>query len=342
MPALSKTLTVSVVIPTLNSGNVLAICLKSIRSQKFNQSKIEIIIADGGSTDDTLTIAKKYKCKTINNPLKTAESGKAVGIKHATNQFVALIDSDNILPNQYWLSKMLLPFSDETIIGSEPWEYTYRLHGGFVERYSALTGVNDPYALVANNYDRKNYLRNTWNGLNIKVKNYKNFQTFSLSKNDKIPSIGANGTIYRKSIIDKYFTGDYLIDVDFITEILSKSTTISFAKVKCSIVHTYCESSIFKFIKKQNRRVVDIYIYQNIRPLALVKSHLWGNIKFTLYVILAIPMLWDTLVGFVKKPDIAWFFHPLACVLTLMIYTKNTIYFKLGFLKPINRKLWSQ
>jgi glycosyltransferase involved in cell wall biosynthesis len=33
-------------------------------------------VAAGGSTDDTLEIAKKYRAKIYNNPLKTGEAGK--------------------------------------------------------------------------------------------------------------------------------------------------------------------------------------------------------------------------------------------------------------------------
>ena len=51
---------ISVVIPTYNSEKTLEKSLKSIREQSFNQEEIEILIIDGGSTDNTLEIAKKH------------------------------------------------------------------------------------------------------------------------------------------------------------------------------------------------------------------------------------------------------------------------------------------
>ena len=335
--------TVDVIIPTLNAAKALEPCLRSIRFQKYDQKKLRILIIDGGSIDETLNIAKNYQCLIFPNPLKTAEAAKAVGIKKSKSKYIALIDSDNILPSPDWLSVMITPLeNDLKIVGSEPWEYTYRPNGGFIERYSALTGVNDPYALIAGNYDRINLLRPNWNGLNIPVINHRNYQSFTLKQGNRLPSIGANGTIYRKSFLHKYFHSDYLIDVDVITQALSKTDNLSFAKVKCGIIHTYCESSIPKFIRKQNRRVTDLYIYQNIRPNQIVKSHLFGNIKFTLYVILIFPMLFDTIKGLIRKSDPAWSFHTLACVLTFYIYILVTIKYKLGILKPINRQQWQQ
>jgi glycosyltransferase involved in cell wall biosynthesis len=51
---------VSVILATLNSGAILKKSLQSVRSQNYDQSKIEIIVADGGSTDETIEILKKY------------------------------------------------------------------------------------------------------------------------------------------------------------------------------------------------------------------------------------------------------------------------------------------
>jgi glycosyltransferase involved in cell wall biosynthesis len=51
---------ISVLIPTLNAASVLESCLKSIRSQNYPQEKLEIIVADGGSTDATVGIASNY------------------------------------------------------------------------------------------------------------------------------------------------------------------------------------------------------------------------------------------------------------------------------------------
>ena len=66
--------TITIVIPTLNSQQVLYTCLKSVIEQNYPKTKLEIIVVDGGSVDDTLSIAQKFNVKMINNPLRTGEA----------------------------------------------------------------------------------------------------------------------------------------------------------------------------------------------------------------------------------------------------------------------------
>lgn len=333
---------VSFVIPTLNAAAVLETCLKSIKKQTFK--RYEIIITDGGSTDNTLKIAKKYHAKVFKNPLKTAEAGKAVGVKKAIGKYIALIDSDNILPTKKWLQKNVdILENDSKLIGTEPIYFTYRPKAGFIERYSALTGVNDPYAFISGVYDRQNYFNFKWTGLKIDQIDKNQYLEIKLKPNQPIPTIGANGTIFKSDFLKKNLKSDYLFDIDILAEFLNKDKRpIYFAKVKQGIIHTFCERSIKKFIRKQNRRITDYFYYQNLRQFNWEQTNKFGIFKFIFYTILIFPMFFDTARGFFHKPDIAWFFHPLACIITLWLYTLNTIKNKLGLLKQINRNKWQQ
>lgn len=53
-------LSISIVIPTYNCGNFLNFCLDSIVNQEYSKDLIEILIIDGGSTDNTVETAQKY------------------------------------------------------------------------------------------------------------------------------------------------------------------------------------------------------------------------------------------------------------------------------------------
>jgi glycosyltransferase involved in cell wall biosynthesis len=343
MPAYSK---ISIVIPVLNSGNVLKNCLQSIRSQNYPQDRVEILILDGGSVDETLSIAKKFSCKIFQNPLKTAEAGKAVGVKSATGQYIIFIDSDNILPQNNWLTLMLSPFSTSPeIIGAEPIEFTYRRDAGFIERYSALLGANDPYAYFLGNYDRQSTLSGKWTGLNnIPTTDCLNYLLITLSPNLPIPTIGANGTIFRADFLKNNFSGDYLFDIDIINQVLSSTNQpLYFAKVNIGIIHTFCESSLTKFIQKQSRRVKDIFFYEKIRTYPWKKTPLfYKNILFGLYSLSIVLPFIDAIKGYSKLADSTWLFHPAACIITFYIYSLNTIKHKLKILKPTNRQKWSQ
>ena len=133
---MQKIPSVSIIIPTYNSAKTLALCLESIVAQEY-AGDIEIIIVDGSSTDSTLEIAQKYTDKIYPNPLKTGEAGKAAGVKHAKNEIIALIDSDNILPSGDRLSRMTEPFRDREIAGTEPLYYSYRREDRYITRYCA-------------------------------------------------------------------------------------------------------------------------------------------------------------------------------------------------------------
>ena len=56
---------VSIIIPTKNNGDILEKSLASIKNLDYPKDKIEVIIVDGHSTDDTVEIAKKYGCKVV-------------------------------------------------------------------------------------------------------------------------------------------------------------------------------------------------------------------------------------------------------------------------------------
>ncbi len=335
-------ITLSIVIPTLNAQLQLKQCLASIRSQSYPQNKIEIIVADGGSTDNTLKIAKFYKCRIVKNKLKTAEAGKAAGLTFSRGLYVAFIDSDNILPDPNWLKSMLAPFKNTSIVISEPWAFTYRRHAGFIERYSSLIGSNDPYSYICGSYDRFSLLSGNWTGLPLNQHNYKSFIQVNLTSSTSLPTIGANGTIFRSSFLRLLNIDKYLFDIDLISSYLNSHSNITIAKVKTGIIHTYCESSIQKFIRKQTRRMTDYYIYRNLRLFNWQKSNTSCIPKFIIYTLSIVLPILDSFKGFFKKPDPAWFFHPIACLLSLWIYGLVTIKSWLGLLTPLKRNLWHQ
>jgi hypothetical protein len=99
---------------------------------------------------------------------------------------------------------------DDRLIGSEPIKFTYRSNSGFMERYSALIGANDPYAFITGVYDRQNYLNNKWTGLKIDQIDKDKYIVLTLKPKTIIPTIGANGTIFRTIFLQQNLNSDYL------------------------------------------------------------------------------------------------------------------------------------
>ena len=254
---------ISVIIPTLNAGSVLEKCLKSITIQKYPKKHVEIIIGDGGSSDTTLHLAEKYHAKVIFNPLRTAESGKAAAITEAKNDLIALIDSDNILPNSHWFQDLVTPFKDKEIIVSEPIEYTYRKKDPFLTRYFALLGMNDPICLFIGNYDRLCGITGKWTGLKFEEEDRGAYLKVILN-HEPIPTIGANGTLFRREILQAALKdSDYLFDIDILVKIIREKGSVKIAKVKTGIIHTFVENDTGKFFRKQLRRINDLSFHKS-------------------------------------------------------------------------------
>lgn len=88
----------SIIIPTLNEEKYLPLLLDSIKKQDF--SDYEIIVADAGSKDKTLEIAKTYSCKIV--PGGLPGKGKNGGAKTATGRLLFFLDADSFLPDNFF------------------------------------------------------------------------------------------------------------------------------------------------------------------------------------------------------------------------------------------------
>jgi len=338
---MGTTPSVTVVIPTLNSQRTLRVCLESICGQVYNGS-VEIIIADGGSTDTTIRIAQDFKCRIIQNPLQTGEAGKAVGARLAKGDLVAFIDSDNILTNPYWLRRISEPFiQDSEIIASEPVIFEYNRKDHWLTRYFALLGMGDPLNLFLGNYDHFSHISGKWTGLPIKYIDKPNYYVLFLR--ELLPTVGANGFVIRRQALSTHLKQDYLFDVDVLKDLIRSRGEIRIAKVKVGITHLF-SGNILSFIRKQRRRIRDLLFYRQkgMRRLQLDKIRLfWGVLKFIVSCLLVLPLIFQLVKGFLRKKDAVWLFHPLACWLTLYAYTWETLRFI--FIKEnYNRSNWKQ
>jgi len=338
----------SIIIPTLNAERVLTDCLESIFSQTYPHDCLEILIADGGSTDRTVEIASAYAARgtlliqVLHNRLQTAEAGKAVGAQKARGEIVAFIDSDNILPDPDWLEKMVGPFRDHEVIASEPIEYTYRKTDGYITRYCALLGMNDPLCLFLGNYDRYSHLTGRWTDMPVDEEKREDYLLVRI-ESPHLPTIGANGFLIRRDVLLESDFGDYLFDIDVLADLLAQRQSLRIAKVRTGIIHLYTPD-LKTFTRKQKRRVMDYlqHAEEGTRSYPWTVQQRWGLMRFVFSCVFVLPLFYQALRGISRKFDLCWFFHPLACWSTLWIYGSNVILRKAGFHPTISRAEWSQ
>lgn len=101
---------VSIITPVYNSQKYLSKCIESVISQSY--TNWELILVNDGSTDDSFMLCEKYKIQDKRIVLISQEnlgpsSARNRGLKKALGKYIAFLDSDDYLDNEY-LSKHIL------------------------------------------------------------------------------------------------------------------------------------------------------------------------------------------------------------------------------------------
>ncbi len=86
---------VSVVIPTHNRAPIIGRALESVLAQSYD--RIQIVIADDGSSDDTQKLAEAYGARVtyVRQANAGVSAARNLGIRHTRGEFIAFLDSDD-------------------------------------------------------------------------------------------------------------------------------------------------------------------------------------------------------------------------------------------------------
>lgn len=100
----------SVIVPCFNAGNTIGMQLDAFANQEWSELW-EIIIADNGSTDNTLAIVQEYQQKIPHLRIVDASSksgaahARNVGAKNAKSEALAFCDADDVV-SPSWVAAM--------------------------------------------------------------------------------------------------------------------------------------------------------------------------------------------------------------------------------------------
>ena len=100
---------VTVIVPCRNEERHLAACLDSVLATAYPHDRMEILVVDGQSVDDTRAIAEGYAKRAgsetpvlvLSNPAGTAPAGMNIGIRHARGDVIARMDAHALYPREY-------------------------------------------------------------------------------------------------------------------------------------------------------------------------------------------------------------------------------------------------
>ena len=114
---------VSVIVPAFNEEKVVASCIESLLALDYPKDKLEVIVVNDGSIDNTLNECKKFKDRITLIDLKKNSGTKAVplnkGIEKAGGEIIACLDADSIVDKDT-LKKMLPYFNADDVAAVTP------------------------------------------------------------------------------------------------------------------------------------------------------------------------------------------------------------------------------
>ena len=307
---------ISFIVPSYNAEKYIELCLSSIEGQIYPKEKIEILVVDGGSVDRTLEIAKRFSVKIVHNPNRIAEFAKSIGIKKASGKYLVILDTDNEIVQKDWLIRNISPLeNDASLLGMDS-VFLVKKDDFLTNRYCALLGLEDPLvrymADLASNSD---------------IEEYSNHAVYKV-KNGRFPIFGSNGFIWRKNIFDEI--GGFVPRYDE-AEFCMKVLEHGFGKIgfvrEVGIYHHHVEN-IWQFLGKRIRRGNEFMSRKLMTKDSLkIEVGVWLDkykkrefLKSAFLCLSIIYPTYESVRGYLRDRDSAWFLHPLFSFLTVIVY----------------------
>lgn len=102
------------VVPVYNGESTIADVLRCISKLNYPDARLEVIVVDDGSVDETVRIVKEYTVKLIAKGHSGYPSTMNAGAKAAKGEIVVIIDSDIYL-DEDWLKTVVEEFDDPKV-----------------------------------------------------------------------------------------------------------------------------------------------------------------------------------------------------------------------------------
>ncbi|MCS7092236.1 MAG: glycosyltransferase family 2 protein [Patescibacteria group bacterium] len=325
---------VSIVIATYNSAGTLELVLQSIKKQKYKP--IDIIVLDGGFTDETLQIAREYKCRIYQNKRVQPTYAKHVGFLEAKGKYVVFLDSDEVLGSVDSIKKKVSCLEREKdVVAVTPVGYKDPKNYPFINRY--INEFGDPFSFFIYRLSKnhKYYLRSMISRYLV-VKKTKDYVVFDLSQDNNLPIIelAAMG-----SMLDKSFFLTKCPEVTKVPELiwhtfylLNKNQKL-IAIAKDDPIFHYSATSLKRYLRKINWRIILNVYLQKDHALAGFSGrnnyqkgfYSFKKYLFLPYVFLLLPVLFDSLYLSFTRRNFCYLIHLILSFWTAFLITYHFV-----------------
>lgn len=336
---------VSVLVATYNSGPNFSKVLRSIRRQDYPKTKIEILVIDGNSTDQTLKIARQFKCKIIKNSKRDQVYGKFIGYQKSKGEYLMLIDSDEVLVNKNSIRRKIMVLKEnknvKAVISSG---YKRPLSSPLITDY--VNEFGDPFSFYMYRSPRNedtfiSYLLYRYEI----ILDDKDKTVFDFHKNPPFIELTSMAVMVDKNYIKKNLPLVFKKPAEHthLFYILNKKKNL-FAVMKDDVIAHYSVNSYFNYLRKIRSRITS-----NIFQTEMGKAGFGGreNLQsqkykfkkylFVIYSLSIILPIIDSLVLSISRKKIVYIFHAFLTYYTffliIIFYTRKLLH--------INTKLYT-
>lgn len=325
-----KTLTIA--IATFNSADRLPLIKKTLDKQTLNRDQFQIIIIDGGSTDQTKQIAQKYHWLIIDNPQAEPVNAKFIAYKSTATKYLMFLDHDEVFVDNNALESIIDTFeknNDVKAVMTTGYQNPSRFSS--LNRYVSEFG--DPFSYFIYHFSKdaqfclpilkKRYPL-------IKENNNEAIFDFYHCKKSLpiIELVAGGGTInvdYFKNNFPQTLTNKkYLTHFFYLMNQDKKLLGIN----KHSIILHYSAENIKKYLPKLKWRIKNNIFHQKDMGEAGFSGRnnfgrsWWQKNKkylFIPYSLLIVPALIDSIYLAVKRHDIFYLSHALLSFYTILL-----------------------
>lgn len=320
---MTKLPTVSIITCTLNANLVtFRRCLEAIKMQTYPKKNIEHLVIDAGSTNGTAELAREYGCTIIvRKDLQLREQVRqSIGFKKAKGDIICILESDNIFVGRQWLVNMVRPFLENKNIFC-----TYSAYNAFekgdtlLTRYTALFGSPHPILYYLGKSDKIPITQKKYNKGEI-ADETDGYYTVRFTRQN-LPTCGDNGHMILRRVMNKVNKDpETYTHLDAVLAMVELGFD-TFGVVKNSIIHEGKNNLLFDVRRKIELKSEFYDKRRGKRTYMVFDWGLPGDRKklftYIVYSLTIIEPLFESIRGFIRIRDSAWFVHPIFCLLML-------------------------